>query len=75
MSGEAFGLEASKPYPDDLYPGCPCYSCDSQTWPRTGTIWDRFPQRMNLCPYCGSKRCRGAINHRRPEREGGCNGG
>lgn len=51
----------SAPYPVDLYPGCPCYSCDAKTWKRDEA---GFPMaRMSLCPRCGSKRCWGAIDH------------
>lgn len=47
-------------YPKDLYDGCPCYTCDSPTWP----VIDGFPfDKMSLCPECGSKRCPGAVNH------------
>jgi hypothetical protein len=52
-------------YPVHLYPGCPCYACDSLTWPRYGTEVSALPARMSLCPRCGSKRCEGAVNHRR----------
>ena len=47
-------------YPADLYPGCPCYRCDSQTWRSISGI----PMaRMSLCPTCGNKRCPGAADH------------
>lgn len=51
-------------YPAHLYPGCPCYACDSQTWkPWPGTDFV-FAQRMSLCPTCGNKRCPAATDHR-----------
>lgn len=52
------------PYPQDLYPGCPCYACDSKTWPgwRNG-MSAPFPVRMSLCPNCGNKRCPAAFDH------------
>lgn len=54
------------PYPQEFYPGCPCYTCDHPTWAVVGG----FPSaRMSLCPRCGSKRCYGAINHAYPCRE------
>lgn len=46
-------------YPEELYPGCPCYACDSEGR-KDDPLW--FP-RMNLCPECGNKRCPGAANH------------
>ena len=58
----------SAPYPVDLYPGCPCYACDSPTWPLFTDHEGRKRaqvERMSLCPRCGSKRCEGAVNHRR----------
>jgi hypothetical protein len=66
-------MTRDKPYPTDLYPGCPCYSCDSKAWVKTGSFLDRFAPRMSLCPRCGSKRCRGAYDHASAE-EKGCNG-
>jgi hypothetical protein len=51
------------PYPRDLYPGCPCYACDSQTWRVDPTWGTAFSQRMSLCPQCGNKRCPGAADH------------
>jgi len=50
-----------EPYPADLYPGCPCYRCDSPTW-TTGLSGFAFA-RMTLCPTCGNKRCPGAVDH------------
>lgn len=44
-------------YPTGLYPGCPCYACDSPTWATP------FSARMSLCPTCGYKRCPGAMDH------------
>jgi len=43
-------------YPAHLYPGCPCYTCDSKTWSYPGA-------RMTLCPRCGDKRCPAAHDH------------
>jgi hypothetical protein len=54
----------SAPYPTDLYPGCPCYACDSPTWPSDSVWGTAFSRRMSLCPHCGNKRCPGAANHR-----------
>lgn len=54
-------MQPNRPrYPADLYPGCPCFDCDSQTW-HTGFALGRM--RMSLCPNCGNKRCPGAANH------------
>ena len=55
------------PYPVALYPGCPCYTCDSMTWDQDGfrLRGELLPQRMSLCPSCGNKRCPGAIHHER----------
>ena len=50
-------------YPAELYPGCPCYACDSQTWPKEDGFG--FPMRMSLCPTCGNKRCPAASDHAR----------
>lgn len=44
------------PYPADLYPGCPCATCDA---PTDGS----YARRMALCPTCGNKRCPGSGNH------------
>lgn len=55
-------------YPEHLYPGCPCYACDSPTWPKYPNERGGYfcpPARLSLCPRCGSKRCEGAVNHRR----------
>jgi hypothetical protein len=55
-----------KPYPADLYAGCPCFECDQA--PRIAaakTTIERFPNRMSVCPTCGSKRCPGADHHDR----------
>jgi hypothetical protein len=50
----------SAPYPVELYPGCPCYACDSPTWQSVSGI----PMaRMSLCPTCGNKRCPAADDH------------
>lgn len=50
----------SDAYPTELYPGCPCQTCDSPTWP----VLHGIPlARMSLCPNCGNKRCPGAANH------------
>lgn len=54
----------SEVYPKELYPGCPCYACDSQTWERVPLGFARL--RMSLCPTCGNKRCPGAADHRKP---------
>ncbi|WP_238840702.1 hypothetical protein [Prescottella equi] len=53
-------------YPEHLYPGCPCFSCDSPTWP-TETIGFT---RMSICPMCGDKRCPGAHHHAKHRVEG-----
>lgn len=45
-----------KPYPEHLYPGCPCHACDAPTWTRWIT-------RMSVCPQCGDKRCIGSTDH------------
>nr|WP_324130082.1 hypothetical protein [Aeromicrobium sp.] len=50
----------SAPYPEHLYPGCPCYRCDSPTW---GSVAGIPIARMCLCPTCGNKRCPGAMDH------------
>lgn len=50
-----------KPYPQEFYPGCPCFACDSPTWALVGNI---PVARMSLCPTCGNKRCPGAADHR-----------
>lgn len=51
-------------YPAELYPGCPCYACDSQTWPQEYAPYGfRLAVRMSLCPHCGNKRCPGARDH------------
>lgn len=50
-----------KPYPVEFYPGCPCYACDSPTWPMMGDF--KLRARMSLCPTCGNKRCPGAASH------------
>jgi hypothetical protein len=52
--------DPAPPYPADLYPGCPCYACDSPNWETAGGV--TFA-RMCLCPRCGSKRCEGAVDH------------
>jgi len=47
-----------KPYPEDLFPGCPCKACvpaDTDPW--------SFHAQMHLCPHCGNKRCPGAADH------------
>jgi hypothetical protein len=66
--------ETAPPYPQAWYPGCPCYACDSSTWP-TWADWlglkdeakeadnRPMPIRMSLCPNCGNKRCPGAKDH------------
>ena len=46
-------------YPEELYPGCPCYACDVATQ-QEGQLWFA---RMSLCPTCGNKRCPGAADH------------
>lgn len=48
------------PYPQEFYPGCPCWGCDSPTWANPF-----LPERMSLCPSCGNKRCPGAVFHTR----------
>jgi len=60
-------------YPADLYDGCPCFECDQA--PRIaaekaagGFGW---PDRMSLCPVCGSKRCPGALDHTQHLEPGG----
>lgn len=52
-------------YPAELYPGCPCYTCDQKGRIDAARAQGRYayPTRMSLCPRCGSKRCRGAGNH------------
>lgn len=68
------------PFPEGWFPtGCPCYKCDSPTWP-TIAEWMQFDEktmakltdaqreervrvRMSLCPICGYKRCPGAADH------------
>ncbi|AEQ20960.1 hypothetical protein E3_0470 [Rhodococcus phage E3] len=58
-------------YPTELYPGCPCYRCDSPSWP-TITFRDGEEHavgRMTLCPMCGSKRCPGAMDHTQHPKE------
>lgn len=55
----------NSPYPKLFYPGCPCYRCDSPTWPRLLDGSVVFP-RMSLCPNCGNKRCPGAVDHDNP---------
>lgn len=56
-----------KPYPADLYPGCPCHVCDSPTWPTIQLgAFDVPMARMSLCPTCGNKRCPGAVDHDNP---------
>jgi hypothetical protein len=50
--GAAFGVTPGKPYPEHLYPGCPCAACDRRNV-------------MNLCPTCGNKRCPAAMDHAR----------
>ena len=53
----------SAPYPAELFPGCPCYACDSQTWKPYPGMKFVVPQRMSVCPTCGYKRCPSAMNH------------
>lgn len=51
--------EQTKPYPQELFPGCPCKACvpvDADPW--------SFHAQMHLCPHCGNKRCPGAADHR-----------
>lgn len=51
--------ERVKPYPQHLFPGCPCMACvpaDADPW--------SFHAQMHLCPHCGNKRCPGAADHR-----------
>lgn len=54
-------------YPAELYPGCPCYTCDSPTWPVFNGMLVRV--RMSLCPTCGDKRCPGAQDHTQHHKE------
>lgn len=49
-----------KPYPEDLYPMCPCLEC----FPGLPNGLGGFNAVMNLCPNCGNKRCPGAGDHR-----------
>lgn len=51
------------PYPAELYPGCPCWKCDSDTWPTVEGLGFPLRVRMSLCPTCGNKRCPGAADH------------
>ena len=53
----------SAPYPVDLYPGCPCYACDSATWTDLPGAAPFLRVRMSLCPTCGCKRCPAAADH------------
>ncbi len=61
------GAEKPAPYPVGLYPGCPCYKCDSATWAPVGSGFSTLCRtRMSLCPKCGNKRCPGAADHTNP---------
>lgn len=54
----------TEPYPQHLYPRCPCFRCDqadTPEWP--GLPGFKIPTRMSLCPTCGNKRCPGAADH------------
>jgi hypothetical protein len=50
------------PYPAHLFGyRCPCKACvhaEADPW--------SFGAQVHLCPWCGNKRCPGAVNHANP---------
>lgn len=54
-----------KPYPADLYVGCPCFKCDQPFEEIVLGNGETIQQltRMSVCPECGNKQCPGASDH------------